>query len=54
MAHGDVTGFTDTGSAVWSVTITAGERLEPVNKVIVEITSPGKAMAAYVPIVFLG
>lgn len=54
VANGDVTGFTDTSSAVWSVTITAGERLEPVNKVIVEITSPGKAMAAYVPIVFLG
>lgn len=54
VAHGDVTGFTETNSAEWSVTITAEEKIEPVNKVIVEITSPGKAMAAYVPIILLG
>ena len=40
--------------AEWRVTITAEGNIAPVNRVVAEITSPGKSLAAYVPILLLG
>lgn len=54
VAHGDLSGCCSTNRVEWSVTVTAGEKIEAINRVVVEITSPGKANAAYVPIILLG
>ncbi len=38
----------------WDVTITAGENVEPVNRVIVEVTGCSRAVPALIPITILG
>ncbi len=35
-------------------TVKAGERVEPVNRIVLEVTAEGRASAAYVPVVLLG
>jgi len=38
----------------WDVTITAGENVEPINRVIVEVTGCSRAVPALIPITILG
>lgn len=44
---------TDYGHA-WEVTITAGERVEAINKAIVEVSSPGRPTTLFIPIIIAG
>lgn len=40
--------------AIWSVTLTAGEQVEPINRTVVEVTTPGRPTVGYLPITVLG
>ena len=44
----------DDASAVWSAKITANEKVEPVNRVIAEVTVMGRPSAGLIPITILG
>ena len=38
----------------WEVTLTAGDRVEAVNRAVVEVTSPGRPTTLLIPIVIAG
>lgn len=52
MAHG--TKDRETNNCIWDITIKAESGIQAVNKVFVEVTSPGRLNGAVIPIIVLG
>ena len=48
------TSHTRDASFCLDVTVTAGETVDPVNRIVLEVVNEGKAQVTYVPITFLG
>lgn len=38
----------------WEITLTAGERVEPINRAVVQVTIPGRPTTLYIPIIIAG
>ena len=48
------TTHTKHASVTLDVTVIAGEKVEPVNRLVLEVVNEGKAQVTYIPVVFLG